>query len=726
MLLRTLLLLAVSAPLVAGQVSFRAARTFPAGIPVARATTADFNRDGTPDFAVAGVGISVVFGNADGTLRAPNVLADRLYYDLAAGDVNGDNLTDIVTLNGLGSIVSFVNKGDGTFETISTSRGTAALTLALADFNGDGKLDVAAAGLSSSKVDVSLGTGDGTWGPVVSYDAPGSPFLVVTGDMTGDRAPDFATLSYAGSVMLYANRGDGSFNAGIAVATAYATSTSISLDAADFDTDGVTDLLFVAPDGRSTTILLARGNGTFVTRTIAPTGVLHYVAYAADVDGTGATDVIIDAEIAGGTFQFIYTNDGNAGFTAASQVPVRGRPVTADLDHDGKPELIQARYSARALAVSRGLGGGRFLAGEAVQSEYTEGIAGRSKGRRVSAADIDGDGRADLIGINNNDTFSWLRSNGDGTFRSPSTHSVASPSIAIAGDINGDSRNDVIVFSSTTRTISAFLNQGGGSFGAPVVTATPDAAGLFIDIRVVDVTSDGRADIVLTENASVHVFRAAGDGMFVSTARLPVDAVVAGDSVVADFDRDGRIDIISTWSAGSGGAQFAKGAGDGTFAPAVRIETPLNGQRAATGDLNRDGRPDVVRTFSNALSPTADAVIVLLGNGDGTFRSTVYQERAGGPGAVTIGDIDADGFPDVVTVNFTSGDVSVYRGDGTGALQSAVRYSVVSPPSSVALADFNDDQKLDIAASGFAENLISILINDSPAPFARRRTVRTR
>ena len=129
------------------------------------------------------------------------------------------------------------------------------------------------------------------------------------------------------------------------------------------------------------------------------------------------------------------------------------------------------------------------------------------------------------------------------------------------------------------------------------------------------------------------------------------------------------------------------------------------------GDLNADGKPDlVVANYSDSN------VLVLLGNGNGTFKAAVNYPCPYASDSVAIGDVNSDGKPDVVVVSF-AGPVSVLLGNGNGTLQAAVNYAAGTGPSSVAIGDLNGDGKSDLIVTNRSDNNVSVLLGNGNGTF---------
>jgi hypothetical protein len=343
------------------------------GAPVIAVATGDVNGDGRADIvaAVGGAGalggVEVMLSKGSGRFSKPisyPVYNTQQVTAVAVADINGDGKLDIITGNAppadgvafgqTASISVLLGNGAGSFaaaQTYNNALPTQPSSLAVADFNGDGKPDIAASSQYGGDVDVLFnGANGGYWHVGSSYPVPAGgivPSSVVAGDLNGDRKPDLVVANSSGAVYVLLNTGNGSF----AIPQSYAALGNASTAAiGDFNGDGKLDI--VTANGSTVSLFLGNGDGTFGSAQVFAAGGstigtgVRYIAVG-DFNHDGKLDIV-----AGGGEMDILLGNGDGTFGAAQKVgPLGSNVVVADFNGDGFPDLAQIDGSGGSIDV---------------------------------------------------------------------------------------------------------------------------------------------------------------------------------------------------------------------------------------------------------------------------------------------------------------------------------------------------------------------------------------
>ena len=696
--------------------------------------------------------------------------------EVHTGDFNGDGKPDVVVAaactSGSGiancpasgyAVAVYLDNGDGSFHPAIVSSGPAPSlrSIAVGDFNGDGKLDVAAASdclsdsdCSSGTMVILLGNGDGTFtGTGVTYPLGGivsQPNTITVGDLNGDGKADIVvTLACApvvspcqGAVSVYLGNGDGSFQ----TPNTYPTTGNGAIPVAigDFNKDGKPDVLVATP-GSNVVFFPGNGDGTLGTPSSTTLPNAGQSIAVGDFNGDGNLDVAVGGFVfamvafgnGDGTFQTPTSYDLNANFATSI--------VAADMNGDGKLDLIVGggqgtAFNNASLLLNDGTGNFANLSNFPL---------GGSNLASVGVTDFNGDGKNDVVlvsmcpEIGNNcpdGTLSVLLGNGDGTMRSaryvPEGNDAPRPAVA-AADFNGDGFQDLIFASGcgagascTPSGFTLLLADGAGGYQAPLVFTAPVKQSHFLAVG--DFNHDGKPDVAVFNDcdasctgSSVSIFLNTGNGTFAPPVVYESGGAGPVTITTGDFNGDGKLDIALLLSdSGLYKISILLGNGDGTFQSAVTTfgdSTPAWWMAAA--DFNGDGKTDLALAHDagslNPSDPHEGLVLILLSNGDGMF--TFFQSYASsGEQSLSIatGDVNGDGKQDIVIGNLCdspTGDASCARGIigvllGNGDGTFTFGPTQIEPDANMyamALADVNGDGKLDAIASTETGILVS-------------------
>lgn len=526
----------------------------------------DLNGDGSFD-AVMGDGnspgaVKVLLSNGDGTMQVrPDALSTINPKALSIADLDGDGKLDLVALSSdselNGTIFVLKGNGNGSFGE-PTSFGVGRFvsgTFALADVNGDARMDLLVPSWGTSRLNIFLGMRDLGFGPMTTLGTEKDPQSAAVGDLDGDGRADVITANLSpGTISVHMANGSGAYGSDqrIGVGT-----TPTSLVVRDLDQDGRPDLSLVNFSSRTVSVLLHLGPGAF-QRHDYPTGEAPVRLAASDLDGDDRPDLAVLNY--GRAFSVLH-NSGNGSFTPGTTQPVppdAGSLSVADLNRDGAPDVTVSSGNstfacfrviefappaipateAGGLAVFLGNGAGGFSAGTTMR-------AGVSLGR-VAAGDLNGDGIPDLAATDWKANKVFLAfGRGDGTFDSPTELAdlLYATSIEIA-DLDRNGIEDLVVGRSDPcgmhpGGITWFLGQGGGSFQMADSVPTPGS----FDLATGDLNGDGNLDLVSANiSNTVSVLFGNGDGTFqpkttFGTGRNPTSVAMI------DVDDDGRMDL---------------------------------------------------------------------------------------------------------------------------------------------------------------------------------------
>jgi len=432
----------------------------------------------------------------------------------------------------------------------------------------------------------------------------------------------------------------------------YTCANSLGVATGDFNGDGNLDIVDLDTQD-NVNLIVGNGDGTFgnVAQPINTVSLSdgYFAAYAiavGDFNGDGHLDVAVwgvSSQTSGAELQILLGNGAGgfavpaAYFTAAlnspDDFPTNGLSV-ADVNHDGKLDIIALASFTQGVFVFLGNGDGTFQAAV----NHSVGAAGQAEGFAV--ADLNADGRPDLV-VSINSGVAVLLNQGHGNFAAPVYYASGLPYQAYGGlavgDVNGDKKPDIVQTDSHGNII-VYLNQGSGVFAES--SAITIAGMQFLpnnNLLLEDINADRRLDIVVGDfNGDVHTFHGKGNGTFTTGPGYPLGTFFGYGPLVAlgDFNNDGALDLLNTSSyypemiAGAGEhpsptASVSLGRGNGTFQTAEFYDYGATGGRnIVTADFNGDGVPDVAYSFvGNNVGTEDEDIVLLLGTAGGGFAA---------------------------------------------------------------------------------------------------------
>ncbi|CAF3297399.1 unnamed protein product [Rotaria sp. Silwood2] len=703
----------------------------------------DFNKDNQLDIVLANYGpntISIVLGYANDSFGAVTTFTASDVsrpYCIAVGDVNNDGNLDLAIANaGTDSISIFLGYGNGTFVasvTYSTEYASLPQYVWMGDLNGDNLLDIVVTNTYTNNLGVFLGYGNGSFAKQITYETgpTSGPCAFALGDLNSDGHLDIAVANfYLNSVGVFLGYGNGTFASQILFPTGD-SSHPTSVTIADVNNDHRLDIVSLNGGTNNIAILLGHSNTKnayqtiYTTRSSFQNGSItsgnFQDNYLANPSVTSEKTNDIFTLLLGDYYsdfqtETIYsTGSGTHPFSIA----------VGDLNNDTHLDMVVINSGKGSIEILLGFGNGSF------KNEINYSIGLDSRPLDVILIDFNNDNRLDMFvsdSIGNNiNIFVGL---GNGTFAVEAaiwTGTESQPNSLASGDFNNDNLLDVVVTNQGTDSIGLLLGFKYSSFENKAIYSTGYLSSPY-SAAIGDVNNDNRLDIVVGNYATSNfaVFLGNSDGTFVlQTPQIHITGSHSWGVILGDFNNDNYLDM-ATVNWGINNIAVLLGYGNGTFAEPLFYSTGFASRPAAisSGDFNNDNYLDIVVT--NYALNTAG---IFLGYGNGTFDSvkTYSTGKLSGPSSVTIYDLNNDSYMDILTANIISDGIGILFGYGDGRFKDIQIYAsdIGTSPYYAAAADFNNDAILDIAVAFYGTGDIGILLGYDNGNFSPIMTCKT-
>lgn len=682
-----------------GTVQFGAEQFVTAGFTNRAMTAGDVNNDGFLDLVFTYVTSSTLYkvGVMTSSQSGSNFTLSPIYelaatrdpVDVALEDFDGDGNADILIPNrNLNTVSLYHNTLSGSTVSFSAAQpfavGTNPLNVATADFNNDSKPDIFAinrgtftATLLTNRANSALLTtiSPKTGGPGTEVTLTGFNLSGVTSVTFGNTPA--ASFTIVNPTTIKAISGEGS-NGLVRVFTA---TTSASIDGFTFEKPAITS--FTPSFGKAGSTVTINGANF---STILDSNTVYFGAVKATITAVTNTTITVTVP-AGATWSPLSVT--SYGATAFSSQPFI-------LAFGGTANLDSASFATRKHYLTNASSAG------------------------VAIGDLNGDGKSDLVTVNEDKrTLSVFINNGttlNASYALPVSFTAGNNPYDIAiTDMNADKKPDIVI--GIDDSVCVFLNTGsnGISYTKYNFVGVPQGNRL----AVADLDADKRVDIAVISSfaSTLKVLRNTSTATTLAFTNVTGPVAVAADPqdiVAADLNGDGKPELVVT-DYYSSQASVYRNTSTTTIAFAAAQQLDLNGYSfaAAAGDLDADGKPDLV--ISKLKQNALPAISVFKNNSTtgGALFFTHTSEYALGQEAagVAITDMNGDSKPDVIVANGTNnGIVSIFRNDatpGTIALQSAANYSTGTDPVRVVAGDLNGDGKPDLVTANRLTNLFT-------------------
>lgn len=702
---------------------FATSQYFLAGSDPFSVRTADLNGDGLRDLVVANNvsnNISVILADLDTTYALhKEYVAGTTPVSLHVGDLTADGRQDIVCVNSGSADVSFFKgNGDGTFADavrLGLLATAAPLDVTAADVDEDGDQDIITADSGTNTISIIKNVA-GVFSTIPEILPVGAfPRAILAVDLNKDNKVDLvSTNRNANSISVLLNTGAGVFAAPVTLAVG--TNPRMARPV-DVDKDNDVDLVVTNPNSKNISTLLNNGAAVFTAGATIALDQLPSRFDTGDFDADGNIDLAVvlfsaaDGNPALGVAEVLFGN-GTGGFPETLRYGTGGAAqdlVVADLNADGKLDLLTADSLRDAASIVYGVGGGEFA------SDVRVPVNGQP--RELVAVDLDADSDLDLVVITQQNTaVLTLKNNGSGGFTLGNSVALAGTPRGLAvGNINtADTIPDVAVTQlAGSNGVRVLFGKGDGTLlttGGTVALPGRDPR----SVSIGDLNKDGKADLVTGDSNEDELSIALGDGagVFAAPTRVASGNFPLGVALT-DANGDGNLDAVyisrndpdSVTDQAQPRAVRLLGKGDGTFLPdsALRVETGSSPLDIVLGDISGDGKLDAV-----VASSGANAAFTHIIRADGAILPGTSRRAGVGARAIALAKVGSGVSLDILTVN-SDNTFSLIQNSGSNAFTLIATYHAGNDAIEGVAGDFDKDGRVDFALANRTTNDIGIV-----------------
>ncbi len=622
----------------------------------------DLNNDGTIDILCSDNNKLYWYLNVNNTsFQGPITISNITgIYGVAAGELNGVPGIDIVIAVLNNDLVrAYFNNGNGgfpSFVNVSTSS-IDAIDVKVADLDGDGLNDVLVANLNVMDVSWHRNLGNNNYGTaqVLTTGMIGT-YGLDYGDFDNDGDLDIVAVGFGTDDLSYfENLGTVIVNpenpAGTIFGPRQVISTSIDgaqvLKVADFNNDGMLDVVAGGNFVFDLFFFTGNGNGTFISTTLNG-GSVRYVQHinAADLNGDGLTDIVSSSR-----------DDAKLAWY---------------------PQQVEGSESDFAAQI---------LINKSASSV-----------NKVISSDLNGDGYTDLVSASRTDgKIAWYRNNlNQGFFEQEVIYNTGAGAVGLeVGLINGDALPDLVISSGNTSSVVVLFNAGDGLFSPPVVIDSNILQPL--GAAIADLNNDGHNDVIIPANGefSVLIYYNNGNGSFQPEATLCSGCGGVLKIAAADLNGDGLPEVVIGNGFNQAFSVFRNLDGN-NFGPEETIISGVNGCRAILFlDFDQDGDLDI---FGAGIFD--QKVNYVLNQGNLNFSSSAEVPFFfAGPHDLAAIDFNNDGETDIAVVDFFNNRINAIKIENGQFVSRVNLTDIYEQPNQIAVGDFNGDSKDDFAIS---------------------------